>query len=189
MDIEEKKDEVIEKVEITKEEKAGAKPAALSVEDLQRQLDEQTRHAKNKEEEAARVQKKLEKFQADEDKRKKDEMTETERLKVEKVEAETKLQQAEAKAKRTLVRSAIMAEANKLKFKDPEDAIKHLDLSTFDVDETDNVKGVKEAVDALAKSKDYLLDKVVVVTNGTPRSKGKPAPQEDRLTQVAIPRL
>mgnify|MGYP001285114408 CR=1 FL=1 len=154
MDTEEKKVEETAKVE----EKAVEKTAPVTTEALQKQLEELQRHAKNKEEEAARVQKKLETFQAAEDKRKKDELGELDRLKLEKKEAEEKATQAQAVLQAERTKYEVLAEAGKaqfgekkLKFINPEIAFRLLS-------DEDKAKGIVNALNELAKANPFLLD-------------------------------
>jgi len=56
----------------------------------------------------------------------------------------------------TLIKVAVITEATKRKFIDPGDSYRMIDLSTLTVEEGD-VKGVEEALEALAKEKPYLL--------------------------------
>lgn len=64
--------------------------------------------------------------------------------------------QAESLARGTLIRSAIISEAAKLNFNDPEDAYRLIDVNTLTVTD-DKVEGVSEAVKVLAESRKYLL--------------------------------
>jgi hypothetical protein len=184
MDTEEKKQDETAKVE----EKAVEKTAPVTNDVLQKQLEDLQRHAKNKEEEAARIQKKLENFQAAEDKRKKDELSELDRLKLEKQEAENKATQAQTELQTERERNSILAEANKpqfgdkkLKFISPEIAYK---LLTKD----DKEKGIVSALQELAKASPFLLETPAVAGDGvgSPR-KGIKSSEEQKPPNYKIP--
>jgi hypothetical protein len=154
MDTEEKKDEQTEKVE----EKATEKVAPVTTEALQKQLEELQRHAKNKEEEAARVQKKLETFQAAEDKRKKDELSEVERLKLEKKEAEEKATQAQAVLIAERTKYEVLAEAGKAQFGDKKQKFIDPNIAFRLLSDEDKAKGIVNALNELAKANPFLLE-------------------------------
>lgn len=78
--------------EATQEQQA-AKP--VTVEDLQAQLEQLERTAKNKAEEAARVHKKLEAYEKAEDERKRAEMSEMDRIKADLEATQTQLKRAQ----------------------------------------------------------------------------------------------
>jgi hypothetical protein len=155
MDTTEEKKEEVQQVD---EKKTDATPAALSAEELQKKLDEMERHAKNKEEEAARVQKKLEKFQTDEDKRKKDELSEIDRLKLEKQEAETKAINAEATLQTERVRNSIYAEANKPQFGEKKQKFIKPEIAYQLLSDEDKAGDIAEALKKLAKENPFLLE-------------------------------
>lgn len=184
---EEKKDNAVE--DAKKEESTeGKKPA--SSEELQKQLDELTRHAKNKEEEAVRVQKKFEKLQADEDKRKKEELSELDRLKLEKQEAETKAEAAERTLQTERAKSSIYAEANKAQFGDKK--VKFVDAEVVYqlLTEEEKAGDIITALQAKAKKYPFLLDQPA--SNGDGVGTGKKAKQtinSERKQDYKIPRL
>lgn len=99
--------------------------------------------------ESADRRKRLEQLEAAETARQQAEMTETDRLKAEIAEAKAQAQQAEARARETLVRSAFVAEAAKVGAAYPEDVHRLADLSGVDLDDTGTVTGVAAAVKAL----------------------------------------
>lgn len=138
--------------------------------------------------ELTKAQKRLKELEEAEAKRAEAEMSEKERLEKRVAEAEAKREQAEKDLRENRVRIAIEREAVKLKFRDVEDVYKYLDPASFEITEDGKVKGAKEAVEALAKAKDYLLDKQDK-GNGSPRSKGKTSLPESNIPQAAIPRL
>jgi hypothetical protein len=188
--MDEKQEDV--KVDETKKDDSTAdkKPATVTAEDLQKQLDELTRHAKNKEEEAARVQKKLEKYQADEEQRKKDALSEVDRLKLEKQEALDKAATLESKYQAETIKHEIFAEAGKAQFGETKKQ-KFIDAETayalLSKDEIE--KGIPQALANLAKSKPFLLESVQAGDGvGSPKAgKSKTVTEEKR--NYPIPRF
>jgi hypothetical protein len=92
-----------------------------------------------------------------EDEKKKAAMTEAERLKVEKEEAEKKASAATERANQRLIRSEVIAQASKMNIIDPDAAFTLLNREGITVEDDDSVKGVKEALALLVKSKPYLV--------------------------------
>ena len=92
-----------------------------------------------------------------ESEKKKAAMTEAERLKTEKEEAEKKAAAATERANQRLIRSEVISQAAKLNIVDPDAAYALMDRDGIAVDDEDNVKGVKEALAVLVKSKPYLV--------------------------------
>jgi hypothetical protein len=76
-----------------------------------------------------------------------------------------------ALANERLMRGAVLALA--ANFNDPADAWAHVDRAKVTVDDTGEVKGAKEAVEALAKAKPYLLKGAQTSPRGTPRPGGR----------------
>ena len=73
------------------------------------------------------------------------------------------------------VKNAVIAEASKLGFADPDDAYTLINISEIEIDETGKTKGAAEAIKKLAEAKPYLLGKQVKGDGvGTP----KPGPQK-----------
>jgi len=122
--------------EVKQDEEQGEKPevkatetAAPTIEELQKKIDELTRHATNKEEEAARVQKKVEAFEQAEKKRieaqlSKEELAEKQRAD-EKAKADQALADADkkvAEANNKLLKAAFLLKAKDLGFENPADA-------------------------------------------------------------------
>lgn len=185
-------DEAIEKVdEAAKVEPTAEKKSAPSIDDLQKQIDELTRHAKNKEEEAARVQKKLEKFQADEDARKKAELSEIDRLKLERQEALTKAEQAEAILQAERTKNLIYAEASKPQFGDKKYKFLKPDIAYQLLTDEEKSGDVLEGLKRLAKENDFLLEKPTASGDGVgspARSKTKSNNSEAKQ-DYKIPRI
>ncbi len=72
------------------------------------------------------------------------------KYKSEKEKLETKLLTSAKK-------QTVLTQAQKLGFKDPEDAIRFVDLEKIEVSEAGEVEGVEDALKALAKEKAYLV--------------------------------
>lgn len=102
--------------------KEGAKPelkatetVAPTIEELQKTIEELTRHASNKEQEAARVQKKVEVFENDAKKRLEAQMTKEQLLEKQNAEYKANAERAVAEAKALTEKVAAEAEAKLLK--------------------------------------------------------------------------
>lgn len=91
-----------------------------------------------------------------EDEKKKAAMSEAERLKAEKEEAEKNAAAAVERANLRLIRSEVVSQAAKLNIVDPDAAYMLMDKTDVKVEDDDTVVGVKEALQALIKSKPYL---------------------------------
>jgi len=100
-----------------------------------------------------------------EEERKKAAMTETERLKAEKDEADKKAQEALKRANDRLIRAEVIAQAAAMKIIDGDAAYTLMSKEGVSVEEDGNVIGVKAALEALVKSKPYL------VASGAPDAK------------------
>lgn len=109
---------------------------------------------------------KLAEFEKAEEERKKSEMSELERLQAELAELQKKAQEAEEVKNKTLesanqrlIKAEFKVFAKELGVRKEaiDDAFVLADLSTVEVDEDGNVKGVKEAIETLKKAKPYLF--------------------------------
>lgn len=89
----------------------------------------------------------------------KSELSEVERLKVEKEESDSKVKAAEEALVLERKRNAIISEAGRLKFRDPSDALAHIDLETITLTQegTAHKGSVEAAVKKVADSKAYLI--------------------------------
>lgn len=72
-------------------------------------------------------------------------------------EATDKLAAAESRVKDSLIASSVMAEAARMGFADPSDAVALLPAGAVTVGDGEKVEGVAEALKALAKAKPHLL--------------------------------
>lgn len=162
----------------TKDDGGDAKSKELSDENMRRRHENKALK-KQLEEQAA-------KLKAIEDKDK-DELTKTTgdlteaQAKAEKlVEANTKL----------MIQNAFLMD-NKHAWENPKAALKLADLSEVEIDDEGNVTGLKEALDALAKSDPYLLSKKKDdeeddepgATGQPPTKKSKGNPSRDKLVE------
>lgn len=149
MDTEEKKIEEIVEAE-DKPKEAAETPSLDEYKKMQAALKEANK-------EAAARRKKLEEYEAAEARRKEAEMTEAQKLEKRASEAEAEAVQTKEKMNLVLIRAEIKVKAVEMGFADVEDAFNLLDKSKIEISEDGNVNGVKEALDALAKNKPYLL--------------------------------
>lgn len=120
----------------------------------------------------------LEKQLADNEKAKLDE---NERLKLELEEARKERDAATIQARQTRTESRITSAASAAQFRDPADAVLHLDLDDLELDEHDvpTPESITRAVKALAKSKPYLVGEV---GSGDTGGTGKPPTTKDKTT-------
>lgn len=147
-------------LEVTTAEPEAVTPEATTTptpEEIAAEL-QRTRDAlKKANAEAAKHRKAAEAATAAEEARKTAEMTELERFKAQ-AEAEAKRrEEAEARLNRERITNAVKFAAAALNFHDPADALAHLDAAALEIGEDGSVTGVKEALDALAKAKPYLV--------------------------------
>jgi len=117
--------------------------------------------------------------------REKAEMSEVERMRVEKEEAEAKIQAMETLLTTERKRMAIISAAGALKFRDPEDAVAHINFDdiTLNQDGTPHKGSVEAAVKKIAETKKYLISGAGDADGG---SRGAAAPTEsEKLKQYA----
>lgn len=170
-----------EKPEETQAE--GATPPADSKEEI-----EQLRKAlKAANSESAQRRKRLDEYERAESARKEAEMTETQKLEKRAADAEAKNTQLSAELKTTRIKSEIKLLAIELGFADVEDAYNLIDKSGIEADDN-GVKGVKEALETLAKAKPYLIKQSKGDGVGTARGAAK-KPQPDAKPNYTLPRL
>lgn len=194
MDTEEKKVEEVAQGETPEQKKTET--VTPSSEEMQKKIDELERHARNKEQEAARVQKKLEAFQQAEDQRKKDEMSEVDRIKLEKTEADQRAERAEKALTDERIKNAVYAEADKAqygekksRFVSPDIAYRLLDLSKIEF-EDGKVTGVADLLKALAKDSPFLLEQPANGDRvGSPSGNKLKQQTETKRADVPLPRI
>ena len=149
-------------------------------EELQKELDAVQVRLKEVNAESAGRRKELEKIEAEKAERDKAALSDSEKLlaQVKAVETQHAVLKAELKAER--VRTAIIAEAMKLGFASPEDAMSLTDLA--DVEVTDGkVSGFEKSLKALAESGRLAMSDQQRSDNlGTPKGKGRPASGADK---------
>jgi hypothetical protein len=115
------------------------------------------RHLKGFEKQAKDLQKQLDALTAAEKSRQDQEMSAVDRATQQAKQAQQDRDAMEAKYKSTLINNAIRFQAIQSGFVDPEDAVSLIDRSSIDLDDQDQVQGVKQAVGDLAKAKPHLV--------------------------------
>lgn len=102
--------------------------------------------------------------------------------------AEEKAKAAEARAQETAMKYAVLlAAAN---FNDPNDAWTYVDREKLKINEKGEVEGAKEAVEAVAKAKPYLVKKDSKAPLGTPpRNPPSGKPSNDDQPKPVVVRL
>lgn len=130
----------------------------------------------------------LQKFRDAEKEREKAEMTEAERAKTEAEEAKAKADAAEQALIEERKRNALMSQASKLKFRDPEDALAYIDLEGVKMndDGTPHKASVESAVKKVAEDKKYLIEGPGSADGGTTGTPPKPAAERDKEIQDDI---
>ena len=98
--------------------------------------------------ESADRRKALEKFEAEDKKRKEAEMSEIDKATTRLSELESSLSQRDAELRTLRIQAAVERAAGKLKFRDPEDAYAMIapQLAALEIDEQGQVKGVEDAL-------------------------------------------
>lgn len=114
--------------------------------------------------EAAQRRRKLDEYEAAEQKRRESEMSETDKLTKRVQEAEAAKEAALRSANDRLIRAAFIAEAAAAGVEFPADAFALADRTNVSVDESGNVSGVTEAVSALVNAKRLPLRNRTVAT-------------------------
>jgi len=122
--------------------------------------------------EAASRRKKLDKFEAEEETRRKADLSELEKAQEDLAAAKAERERLATVMERDRIRYAVEMAAAGLEFQSPADAFNLADLSSVEVTEDGEVTGVAEALKALAKEKPYLI-KAENGGPGTPPSKKK----------------
>jgi hypothetical protein len=102
--------------------------------------------------ESAQRRKKLEEYEAAENKRKEAELTETQRLQKQLADAQAESARVLTQANERIIQSAFMAEAAKQGATHPGDAYALADRSAVTIDAAGNVTGVDKAVEAVVKA-------------------------------------
>jgi hypothetical protein len=103
------------------------------------------------------------------------------------LDAEAKARaEAVATANQKLLRAAVLAQAAELGFNDANDAWMYVDRASIKLD-GENFTGVKEAVEAVAKAKAYLLKPTTTTrATGTPPPNGRRVAGEKKVEPVRI---
>lgn len=107
--------------------------------------------------EAAANRKKLQAFEEAERKRKEAEMSELEKAQAQIEELQKQTLKAEESARMRAIQAEVIGVSATLEFADPKDALAMIDMTKVETTEEGEIKGVKEQLETLAKSKPYLL--------------------------------
>lgn len=130
----------------------------------------------------------LEKFREAEKEREKAEMTEAERAKAEAEEERAGRQKAEQDLIDERKRSAVISEATRLKFRDPEDALAYIDME--DIRMTDEGRphkaSIQSAVKKVADDKKYLIEGPGSADGGSRGTSPKTDAEKDKEIQSDI---
>ena len=116
--------------------------------------------------------------------------SELEKLQEQATQAQQERDDAIELANKRLRDAAIISEASKAGFANPQDAIVLLDHSGVEIDDKGNVQGVSDAIKKLADEKKYLLTSKQPAPNvdggaGGGKKGGKPAPTEAEIRELA----
>lgn len=123
-----------------------AQPESISLEE-----------AKKLRSESKSLRDRLKAFEEADRKRQESELSETERLTKAKSDLEQKLADAQRTNQERTVRYATVAEAAKLGFSDPDDAVRLLDQASIEFEDDGSPRNLAAQLGALAKAKPYLL--------------------------------
>ena len=138
-------------------------PTGETPEELKAELEETRKALKSANRESATRRKKLEELEGKEKERQDAELSEMEKLQKQIDELNAGKEKAEKEARSIQIKAAVISEASILNFNDPKDAFALVDRSQFEID-GDNVAGVKEALQELAKNKPYMIKKAKTVS-------------------------
>ena len=131
---------------------APATGSTVTVESLQAQIAELTRHQKELNNENAERRRKLDAYEKAEEERKQAAMSELEKERDKAQKAEQARDEALRVANDRVIRSSVIAEAAKHGVTHPEDAYALLNLTGIAVKDDGNVEGVAEAVKAIVEA-------------------------------------
>ena len=154
---------------------AGQEPEApeIDIEAMRKELAEARR-------EAAKYRTSLRKFEQEQTDKATESMTAEERYKTELETLQQRLAAAEQTAHDRLVRSAVVSAAAKAGFVDPDDAFALVDHDALEISDDGSVKGVDDAIRAIAKAKPYLVRPKTTSSPAAPAG-GPQAPTDAQL--------
>ena len=154
---------------------AGQEPEApeIDIEAMRKELTEARR-------EAAKYRTSLRKFEQEQKDKATESMTAEERYKTELETLQQRLAAAEQTAHDRLVRSAVVSAAAKAGFVDPDDAFALVDHDALEISDDGSVKGVDDAIRAIAKAKPYLVRPKTTSSPAAPAG-GPQAPTDAQL--------
>lgn len=101
--------------------------------------------------------KRLDELEAADEERKAAQLSEVEKAKKAQADAEAKARAADDRLRTAAIRNAVVLEASKVSFFDPEDAFRLADLGGVQVADDGTVTGVADALKALMKAKPHLV--------------------------------
>lgn len=153
----------------------GQEPERLEidVEAMRKELAEARR-------EAAKYRTSLRKFEQDQQAKAAENMTAEDRHQAQLADLQRQLAAAEQTARDRLVRSAVIAAAAKAGFNDPDDAFHLVDSTAFEIADDGTVSGIDAAIQAIAKSKPYLVRAKTASSAAAPAG-GPQKASEDQL--------
>jgi len=99
----------------------------------------------------------LAKLKEAEEKRKQAEMTDLQKAQADKKAADERAVKLTQDLETERIKNAVLAEASKANFADPQDAYAMIDRTELEIDKDGKVSGVVEAIKALVKAKPYLV--------------------------------
>lgn len=137
------------------------------------------------------LEKSLKDLQDADDTRKKQALTKEEQLESRAVTAEGRASTSESELRKLRLQTAVEREAVKLKFADPQDAYRLIDLTDLTIEDDGKVTGAAEALKVLVETKPYLVtakkvgDGVGSITEGRSKRNQK----GDEKTPLPKPRV
>lgn len=168
---------------------AGETPAGAAPEpektptaaELKAQLDAVQKALKDANREAAERRKKLDAYEKADADRQAAALSETEKLQKANAEMAKRLERIEAERQQEAIKYAVTSKAAALGFTDPSDAYALLDLAAVTVQDDGTLKGVDEALTAMAKAKPYMLGKrgAPALNTGNPGAANQPHETDD----------
>ncbi len=108
----------------------------------------------------------LQELEKAEEKRKTESQSELEKAQAATTAAKAEAAQAKADLQAERINSAIIAEATRMHFADPDDAVQFVKTSDLEISAEGKITNIKEVIASLAKAKPYLVGESVA-SNGT----------------------
>jgi len=152
---------------------------ALSLEQIQAELERTRTALQGANRESADRRKRLEAFEKAELDRAKKDLSEVERLKGQVAELDKRARELEAEREMMIIRSAVERAAAALGFHSAEDAYQLADLSGVEIDEDGKVSNVDKALKELVKARPYLVRVVDKPDTNAGATGGKVSREQD----------